>query len=400
MVSRTGRQIAAWAGATLAGFFVMACGQDIARADWRLTPGLTVQERFDGNPRFSATQKSPDFATVVNTTFEFKGREQEIDVSGNLGSSYTAYAKNTDLSRISSLGAVSLNANSLAGRLLPGWGLTVSENYISTQDFPVFAQLGQTNTQASGGIQTGRFSTFGNTLGATTSYALSQRMQMTGGYTNSLIHFSSRSNLTNTISNVLTGGGSYAVSAQTSLLSDYIFSKFSFSGGNTTGTTTSTDTHAAVVGVKQQFAADLDMTAKVGGTYLPAQDRLTNNFDVGATKKYAATIVGVSLSRFVTASGGLAALVSTRVAQSIFVTHQITPALTATLSGDRATTKSVGVSTLDITSYGLSSTINYAFNRYVNLTASASYLRQDSQGLTATSLNRNQVTIGMTVTWP
>ena len=223
---------------------------------------------------------------------------------------------------------------------------------------------------------------------------------MTGGYTNSLSHFSNGSNLTNTTGNVLTGGGSYAVSPQTSLLSDYAFSKFSFSGGSATAGTSSTDTHVVNVGVKQQFAADLDVTARAGGTYLPAQDRLTPNFDMGVTKKFSASSAAVHFSRSVASSGGLAALVSTREVHSLLLTHQVTAALATTLSANYSTNKSVGIRTVDLTSYQLSPGLRYAFSRYVSLTASYVYLKSDSQGVTGTSLNRNQFIIGMTATWP
>ena len=164
----------------------MACGQGIARADWRLTPSLAVEERYDNNVRFTQNQKSDDYVTAATSTLAFAGREFDLDVSGTLGSTYTEYVKHSDLSRFGYQGGAVINANALTGRLLKGLGLTVTENFLYTQDFPQFTRFGQPTDPNSGGVQAGRISTFGNVFGVTVPYEVSARTQVTGGYVNNL----------------------------------------------------------------------------------------------------------------------------------------------------------------------------------------------------------------------
>jgi hypothetical protein len=376
-----------------------------AQAELRFTPSLAVSERFEDNVRFSSTNKEADFATVVSPTVAFTARGREVDVSGSWGSQITRFMKTTNFNRVNSLGGVALDAGTLTGRVVRGLGLKVTENYAYTQELPEFTQFGQTQELASGGIQTGRVSIFINTFGVTAPYVLTERAQVSGSYTNSITRFSSgstlagsNSTLVSSTSHALVGGGSYAVTPQTALLSNYSYSRFSFGGGGIV------DTHAVDAGFRRQFPADLLVDATVGGTYLPSLDRLTPNFNAGLTKKFSATDVGARFTRSVFNSGGLAALVSTRELLTGFVTHRLTRAMTATVSGNYATTKSVGLRTVDIASYSLVPAASYSLTRWATLTASYMYSHQKSEGLTVSltgsEFARNTVTVGVTVTWP
>nr|MBI3611708.1 outer membrane beta-barrel protein [Nitrospirota bacterium] len=400
MLSRNQGQGAAWSGACLAAVMWIMGGAGGAQAELRFTPSLAVSERFEDNVRFSSTNKEADFATVVSPTVAFTARGREVDVSGSWGSQITRFMKatNSNLNRVNSLGGAVLDAGTVTGRVVRGLGLKVTENYAYTQELPEFTQFGQTQEQASGGIQTGRTSTFINTFGITAPYVLTERAQMTGSYTNSIRRFSGGSILVSSTSHALVGGGSYAVTPQTALLSNYSYSRFSFGGGG------SVDTHAVDAGFRRQFLADLLVDATVGGTYLPSLDRLTPNFNAGLTKKFSATNVGARFTRSVFNSGGLAAAVSTREVLTGSVTHTLTRALTATISGNYATTKSVGLRTVDIASYSLVPAVSYSLTRWATLTASYTYFHQKSEGftvsLTGSEFARNTATVGVTVTWP
>lgn len=372
--------------------WIVGCSE--AQAESRITPSVAISERYDDNPRFSSRRKEGDFATVVAPSFAFRWPGREVDVTGNIGSSWTQYQKNSDLSRLSSLGGITLKADTLTGRLLRDLGLTVSDNYNYTQEFPEFAQFGNVNEPASGGIQAGRFTTFANTFVASPSYALSARTRLTAGYSNAFTRFSGGSTLIDSATNVVTGGWTYAISPLTSLVSGYTYSKFSFGGG------ASVQTHGLDVGVRRQFLADLNLDVNVGGTYLPSIERLTYNFNGGLTKKFAAATMGLRFARSVSSSGGVAALVSTREILSAFLTYQVTSSFSVTFTGNHSTTKSIGVRTVDITSYNLSPGLNFAVNRWTNLTASYTHFNQQTQGLVGAAVNRNLLTIGLTVTWP
>jgi hypothetical protein len=372
----------------------MIYGQGVAQADFRVTPSLSASERYQDNVRFSSTGKEADFSTVVTTALGFVGRTQGIDVSGSLGTSYSAYLKNSDLSTVSSQGGVSLKDNALRGAL-SGLELTLNEGYVYTQEFPVFAQFGKANEQpASGGIQTSRFTTFSNILGILMSYPVSPRSHVLGGYSNSYTRFSSGSSLVNSTIHTLHGGWSHTMTPSTTFNTSLQYSRFSFGGGN------SEDTYGGNVGFSHQFLADMTMSANAGASYLPSQGRILPTYSLSLTKKFAATNVGLSATRSIATSGGLAAAVSTNDVLSVFVTHEVTRALTGTLSGNYGITKTVGLQTVDITSYGFTGGLFYAVNKWLNATGGFSYFKQQSQGLLGSSLDAKSVQVGVTATWP
>ncbi|HZC81155.1 MAG TPA: outer membrane beta-barrel protein, partial [Nitrospiraceae bacterium] len=222
----------------------------------------------------------------------------------------------------------------------------------------------------------------------------SPRAKVLAGYTNSRVQFSGgTTSLISSTIDTWTGGTEYALTPITMLLSDYFYNRFSFHGDGTL------ETHTADVGARQQYREDLTVDGRVGGTYLPSTDRLTPTFNVGVIKKFSATEVSGRYLRSVTNSGGLAPLVSVQNVVQLLVTHHLTPTFTATLAGNYATTKTIGVSTVDLKSYSVIPGLTYALTRWATLFASYSYFKQDVAGQVGFSLNRTQATIGLTVTW-
>jgi hypothetical protein len=398
-----------WIGVPLTGWLWLVGGAEVARAEYPVTPSggaaaarggfyavpsLTVSERYDNNILYSRTTKVEDFATDIAPRVLITSAGREVDVSANLGAMWTQYAENPKLSYFSSQGGLALKADGLTGRALRGLGLTVTDYYQYTKDFPVFAPLGGLNPIASGGIQTNRITTFGNVAGATASYVVSPRAKVLGGYTNARNQFSGGTTpLVSSTTDTGTGGTEYALTPTTTLLNDYFYSRFSFHGDGTV------ETHTADVGARQQLRGDLTVDGRVGGTYIPSSERLSPTFNVGMTKKFSTTDVSGRYLRSITNSGGLAAQVSTSNVAQLLVTHRLTPVFTATLAGNYATTKSVGSSTVDLKSYSVIPGVTYALTRWATLFASYSYFKQDSAGPVGFSLNRTLATIGLTVTW-
>jgi hypothetical protein len=395
VLKRATRRFVIRIGVLLAGWLWVVGGAEVARAELSVTPSLTVSERYDNNIFYSSTAKVEDFLTDIAPRVLITSKGREVDVSANLGAMWTEYAENPKLSYFSSQGGLTLNADGLTGRMLRGLGLTVTESYYYTKDFPVFAPLGGPNPIATGGIQTTRVTTFGNSAGATASYVLSPRAKVLGGYTHSLLQFSGGTTpFVNSTTDAWTAGTEYALTPSTTLLGDYFYNRFSFRGDGTL------ETHVADVGARHQFVQDLTVDGRVGGTYLPSSDRLTYNFNVGVTKKFSATEVSGRVLRAVTNSGGLAPLVSAQNVAQLLVTHRLTPVFTATLAGNYATTKSLGSSTVDLKTYSVNPGLTYALARWATLFASYSYFKQDSTaGSVGFSVNRTQATVGLTVTW-
>jgi len=409
VLKRAAGHLIVWIGVPLASWLWMISGADVAHGqvyekpsgepevslgEFRVTPSLRVAERYDNNIFYASSGKVDDFLTDIAPKVLITSKGRGVDVAANLGVMWTEYAKNPKLSYFSSNGGLNLDASTLTGRMLRGLGLKVTENYYYTKDYPAFAALGGPNPIASGGIQTNRVTTFGNSAGATASYVLSPRATVLGGYTNVRTQFSGGTTpLVSSTADIGTAGTEYSLTPTTTLLSDYFYSRFSFTGDG------SLETHAADVGARHKFREDWSVDGRVGGTYIPSLERLTYNFNVGTIKKFSATEVSGRVLRTVTSSGGLAAALSYSTVAQLLVTHHLTPALTATLAGNYGTTKTVGSSSVDLKTYNVTPGITYALARWADLFASYSYYKQDSTGTAGLSVNRTQVTVGITMTW-
>ena len=82
-----------------------------------------------------------------------------------------------------------------------------------------------------------------------------------------------------------------------------------------------------------------------------------------------------------------------------FATHRLTQKLNATLSGNYATTKALGIRSVDLTSYGVSAVLTYDVVKWARLTTGYSYYNQQNEGAVGASFIRNQVWVSLTVTW-
>jgi hypothetical protein len=417
----TAAHLMVWIGVPLASLLWMIGGADMAHGqvseapsgekpsgepavtlgEFRVTPSLMIAERYDNNIFYSSRAKVDDFLTDTEPRVKIISKGRPVDVFADLGVKWTQYAEHPKLSYFSSSGGLDLKADNLTGRALRGLGLTVSEHYYYTKDYPTFAALegpnpafGGPNPIASGGVQQDRVTTFGNVTRATASYVMSPRATVLGGYTNARTQYiGGTTSLVSSTIDIGTAGLEYSLTPITTLLSGYTYSHFSFGGAG------SAETHAADVGARHQFMKDWSVDGRVGGTYLPSIDRLTYNFNVGTTKTFSATQVSVRGLRAVSTSGGLAAALSIRHAAQLSISHQLTPALTANLAGNYGTAESVGTNTVNVKSYGVTSGIRYALKRWADLFASYSYFNQQSTGAVGLSVNRTQVIVGITLTW-
>ena len=410
MLKRAGGHTVAWFGVLLAGWLWLVGGAEVAwgqvpvkppgggveapRGGFHMTPSLTVDERYDNNILFTQ-RKVEDYATDIEPRFVVTAEGRAVDLSANLGARWTEFARNPKLSYFSSNGGLTLKADTLTGQMVQGLGLVVTDNYFYTKDFPVFAPVSGPNPVASGGIQTSRVTTFANVAGAKATYELSPRTKLTGDYTNSRYEFSGTTTpLFNSTINAWTAGTEHMLSPTTTLLGDYMYQRFSFSRDGTL------ETHGVDAGAREKFKGDLTVDGRAGVTYLPSvSDRLTYTFNVGVTKKSATTDVEGRYIRAIANSGGLAPLVTTQNIASLLVTHRLTPAFTTTLAGFYATSKSIPVSTVDFRSYGVTPALSYALAKWATVFTSYSYYKQEVLGAVGISLNRTQVTVGLTLTW-
>src|SRR5438132_9702747 len=111
----------------------------LIRGGFNVTPRLTVDERYDNNILMSEKIiRRDDFVTDIEPRFLMTYGGRDVDAAADLGVMWTQYAKNSKLSYFSTRGGAEIKADKWTDRMIRGLGLTVSDSYYYTKDFPVF----------------------------------------------------------------------------------------------------------------------------------------------------------------------------------------------------------------------------------------------------------------------
>ncbi len=384
----------------------------LTRSGYTLTPRLTVDERYDDNILMTEKRFSQnDFITDIAPSLLYATTGPNLDIAADLGVMWSQYSKHSNLSYFSTGGGAMVKADKWTDRVARGWGLTFTESYYYTKDYPTYASSLAINPLLSGGgIQVARVRTFVNEAGVKSTYTLTPQATLIGGYSHTFYNFNGPPPIGSTVRTPIdtqihaaTGGAEYASSRSLTWVGDYLYQHFIFGGGNTTA-----DTHGVEAGFRKEFQNDWLFDAKAGATYLPflTADRWTPTFNVGLTKKYLRTAAEVRYLRFVYNSVGLSPTPSVYNMAKIKVVHEFTPKLMGSVTYIHSDIKSIPGGTVDLTSYIVTPTLSYVFNKTWTAFASFSYYRSESSipielleptvGLTIT---RQTATVGVTLTW-
>jgi hypothetical protein len=159
----------------------------LVQSDTKVTPILTVAERYDSNVYFIKGRNLEDYVTSVTPQLRIDHSGRLL--SGSLTGTITgeAYVKNPGLNYIAPSGALTMNLDNLIGQLDRRAKLTVSDSFMFTPKPLAFIGPG-TGSEVPDtfvrGIQAQRANSRTNMAMVTGAYLLTPSVSLQGSYTN------------------------------------------------------------------------------------------------------------------------------------------------------------------------------------------------------------------------
>jgi hypothetical protein len=383
-------------------------------AETRVTPSLTLSERFDTNVFFSPQEFLPDrtlwdFATTVSPGVQIHDRGRQIDTSLNATISGTTFVNNPDLSFVGTDVTLNSKLNGWIGRMIPGARLEVSDALDYTPEPPAFLTGGRPSQNAdifTRGIQGVRANTFTNVASATGGYTLTRRMDLQADYSYAIFRVGSflgvddpsalpvtffRFNVEN-----VSIGPSFRMSKGDTVALNYERTDMKgegqqivSQGGNLEYTKAATSWRSSLKGGAMVVGSSAYLTGSI-------------SLSVGYGKS---TAVNMSASRVVSpgffgvATGGPQALVSTNA--SLGIEQKLSKVLTLSASGNYALNETVPVDVLTIRSYMATLLLRYKITRSLDAMVSYDYnfFSLESPVFDVFRVDRNFLTLSITGTW-
>ncbi len=202
-----------------------------------VTPSITVSERYDSNVLF-LPDKVHDYVTNISPGALLEYRNDLIESSFRAGVSSELYARNPGLNYVGTNATVYGNLDNMAGRLIRGWTLRLTDGVMYTPQMPAFASPQGGNVVPADfvrGIQAYRNNMLTNSVSVQSGYELARTVSLSVSYSHSIIRFLDDSNvvgmggLFNSTSQSLTTGPVYHISANDTVSVSYQFQHMVFS---------------------------------------------------------------------------------------------------------------------------------------------------------------------------
>jgi hypothetical protein len=347
---------------------------------WQVIPSITVSERYDSNVFFVTTgQNLEDYVTTVVPQLKVvhSGRLIQGDIHG--GVTGEQYVNNPGLSYIAPNGGFVANLDGMVQQWIPKASLQLSDDFVFTPRPPAFLAPEAGNVAPDAfvrGIQTQRANSISNMGTAAGAYALSPTAAFQTSYMHQFIRFGNTfadpvfGSFFDTTFQTVTAGPQIQVSPRDTMTLFYQYQQGNFVGG---GFGSGFYTHGGLAGWKRALTPSLTGSLSAGAAVVNPGNSLQYMGDVGLEWKHQSTTATARYSRAITPSffiGGLPLL--SQVATAL-VSHQASDVVSLFVGADYAQNESVPNPLLSFTSAAGRTGVNYLFSRLVTATLTYSY---------------------------
>jgi hypothetical protein len=392
----------------VAGILGAALGMSLAlplsvRAELRIIPSLTLSEQYDSNVLFTSIAGNEDLVTILapGLRANYKGRPVEGSLTGTL--SIASYAKHSNFNYASAAGGLNLDLTQLVRQLDKRARLQVTGSGYYTPELPAFITATAGFNPFATGIQPQRVRSTSYSATVAGGYALTSRVDLTGGYSYSSLNFGSTVGATaftplfRTVLQAVDAGPSIKLTPADSLGLKYQYQKVDFGGAP------GFHTQGGTIELTHSFSPQLTGTASAGATKITPSDRIAPLASLSLSWAERNTTTTFSFSRSVTPSFAISAgaLESNLVALS--VVQKLTDRLSGAANVNYAHSSSAAVTagtaaTFD--SYGAGLSLAFVINRSLSAAFSYSHLhfKQESLNLKS-SFERDVVAFSLTASW-
>lgn len=261
-----------WAGGVLLAMVGTAAGET------KVTPSITLTERYDSNVLFVQGKKVDDFVTMANPVIRVDQDNHYIKGNVGVGATASAYAKNSGLNYVAASGFAKLDVGQLTERLIHGWQLDLSDSFMYTPETPAFLTTLSKGSEVPPSIVTGmqaaRANSFSNRANVNSSLALSSVVSWQASYIHQHMRFGTSQaapvagSFFTTTFQMLSTGPQWQVSQNDTLSANYQYVKTEFSqpGGFGGGFTT----NGGTLGWTRILSPQLTASISLGLTVFPS----------------------------------------------------------------------------------------------------------------------------------
>jgi len=385
------------AGILLIFSIIILSNDCFAESNWHFIPSLTLSETYDDNIDSTPTG-AEDYITRVGVDLSAVYNGPDIGLHGNYLINLNTYARQPKENVVTQDGSLNINLNRWFQRLIKGGELTVAEDLTLTpelRDYYFDETTGGTGPLSSYGIRTRRSDAFRNAFSIAAALPITRRVNFSASYSNLLTEHEDpefRDNITNTAG----FGIGYAFPK------DNVYSNFSVS--NIREEREDSNSYSLVVGVRHSISPSTAFDINTGVVTVNPEtggSASTLRGGLSLTKRSRGYSYNAGYSRSLNTVSGVSSAPTTADIFYINRTNFHTDVLTSTLGANYAINRSLSGNEVDVQSYNISGSLNYAIRKWLRSSLTASHFNQDSDvpNATITDMQRNMITIVFVGTW-
>lgn len=377
----------------------------------RIVPVVTFSERYDSNVFFSPNKVS-DFVTSILPGGRVEYRDDFVDGSFLGTGVLETYARHPELNYLGGNGVLTAILDKLAGRVVRGLGLTISDSVLYSPQPQAFVTPTAPPTSFLRGIQTVRNNYLTNTGNLLGTYAMTPTTQLNASYTHSIMKFFSQTYpsetgalgaaLFDTTVQMISAGPEYHFSATDSLGASAVYTTMAFVPNTGVGPSSSITTEGVMMTWKSSFTRELSVEISPGISLvssLPGKPIWT----MSGTARWseARTTASIMYTRGIYPSYfiGAGALVSSVLSASL--SYNLSSQWSVSGNANYGYNESVGMQqSLRFESYDATVAANYTF--YQGMTASLSVMQGNylyGQAGSEVKFDRQTAMLYLTAEW-
>jgi len=368
-----------------------------AESNWHLIPTLTVSETYDDNIDSTPTG-TEDYITRIGADLSAIYNGPDIGLQGTYLINLNTYARQPKENVLTHDGNFNINLNRWFQRWIQRGELTVTEDLTLTPDLRDYyfdETTGDIGSLSSYGIRTRRSDAFRNAFSIAAALPITRRVNFSASYSNLLTEHEDpefRDNITNTAG----FGIGYAFPK------DNVYSNFGVS--NIREEREDSNSYSLVVGVRHTISPATAFDINTGVvTVNPETGSSSSTLRGGLslTKRSRGYSYNAGYSRSLNTVSGVSSAPTTADIFYINRSNIHSDVLTSTLGANYAINRSLSGNEVDVHSYNISGSLNYAIRKWLRSSLTASHFNQESEvsNTVTTDIQRNMITIAFVGTW-
>jgi hypothetical protein len=353
-----------------------------------MTPSLEVEERFDDNIFSAEDNREYDVVTAITPALELRREGTRLVSQARYRLRFEVFSLHPELNR-------AFPDQDLDAGLSLKWGRGAKIQWLEhlsyTPEQPEFIGESSVGNVLGEGIRTRRSESLRNVATIRLRQPITGKIVLNTQYQNGLSRYTDASLIDSTRHEV-SAGMAYEIAPWSIPFFEYRYQGIVYQGGE------NARIHLVSFGYLRQISPIASIDLSVGAAF----PRETGDQDpqfvsqLGMNRAMKDWGWRARYARQIGTSGGFATALSTSDRVSVNLSRKIVQNLTASLTGNYAKNRSIGVVNLDVHSYALHFSANYPLNLWLYMSLGYAYFQQVSNGTLAANIIRNQALLSLT----